>query len=175
MAKKLEKEHGKGSVAMSDVTTTADFKQDWGDMASPDIKEVNINHHGGPQTLTLDAHVEKSTEYITATGTGKTPAGRDATDVSALPTPKGNVSNAQLNINSCRSNDKSGTLKGSGLTLAEAFRNTTDFRSVRTTSQGVSYFRGLSPSSPHPQNHSNWQFLFRPTSNRRIGVGLPPR
>ena len=175
MYKDAVAKYGEGSVAMSNVTTTAEFAQDWGDMASNDIQEVNINHHGGPQTLTLDAHVEKSKEYITATGTGKTPAGRPAMNVGDLPTPSGNVQNAQLNINSCKSNNTNANLKGSGLTLAQSFRNNTDFRSVRTTSQNVSYHNWFSPNRPHPQDHSNWQFLNRPTPLKYPGVGLPPK
>ena len=37
MYNQLEAKYGKGSVAMSNATTTEEFTQDWGDMASPNI------------------------------------------------------------------------------------------------------------------------------------------
>jgi hypothetical protein len=155
---------------MSDVTTVAEFAQDWGDMGGTDIKEVNLNYHGGPQTINLDANTN---QYITSTGTGKTPGGRDAMNASDLPTPSGDISGAQLNINTCQSNNAARVPEGS-LTIAQFLRNNTDFFSIRTTSQGVSYFKWFSPNAPHPQNHSPWQFLYRPIPPKHPGVGLPP-
>ena len=80
MYSRLEKQFGKGSVAISDVTTTKDFQQDWQDMANPDISEVNINHHGSNQAIHLDWEQQ---QYITSTGTGYTQSGAyEATNVS---------------------------------------------------------------------------------------------
>jgi len=171
MYKDAVAKYGEGSVAMSNVTTTAEFKQDWGDMASGDIKEVNLNYHGGPRTINLD--YEKN-QYLTSTGNGKTPMGNPATNISDLPTPSGNVQNAQLNINSCRSYDASSIPKGSS-TIAQSFRDKTFFYSIRTTDKGVSYWYWFSPNRPHPQDDSPWQFLYRPVPKRYPGVGLPPK
>ena len=160
MAKMAENTYGKGSVAMSNVTTEVEFLQDWKDMASSDVKVVNLNYHGGPQTLNLNW---KTGDYITSypkleNGTSTTPRGVSATHVSDLPTPIGNISNARLNINSCQSNNAASVTKG--ITLAQSFRNTTDFISIRCTSKGVSYFfLQNQPNMPHPQDHSSWQIL----------------
>ncbi len=142
MYENAEKKYGKGSVALSKVTTKEEFAQDWENMASPDIKEVNLNYHGKNQTLIL-----KSTgEYITSTGNGKSQeSGTLATNVSDLPTPKGNISKAQLNINSCHSN---GYVKN-GQNLMQAFVSTFAFKQVRGTSAGVSYNR--TTMQPEPQ------------------------
>jgi RHS repeat-associated protein len=161
MYKDLVAKYGEGSVAVSGVTTVEEFVQDWGDMASGNIQEVNLNYHGGPQTINLDSN-EKNPQYITATGSTSTPLGNPAKRVEDLPTPSGNISNAQLNINSCRSNKTDADLKGTGQTLAQSFRENTSFNAIRTTAQGVSYHFWFSPTKPHPQNHSPWQFLYRP-------------
>ena len=171
MYEAAEQKYGKGSVAMSNVTTMDEFAKDWGDMASNDIKEVNLNYHGGPQTINLDY---KTNQYLTSTGDGKTPKGNPATNVSDLPIPSGNIQNAQLNINSCRSNYMSNLSKGSS-TIAQAFRDNTSFYSIRTTSKGVSYWYWFSPNRPHPQDDSPWTFLHRPIQRQRCGVGLPPK
>ncbi len=140
MYNQLEAKYGKGSVAMSNVTTEEGFAQDWGDMGGKDIKEVNVNYHGNNQTIMLDPDND---QYITATGDGKTNrSGSKATNVQDLPTPSGNISNAQLNLNTCKSNSRTQyPLKGSGQTLMEAFYGAFNFQTVRGTSAGVSYNR----------------------------------
>jgi hypothetical protein len=55
MYKDAEAKYGTGSVAMSNVTKEPDFIQDWGDMASSDIREVNLNYHGNNQTVMLNS------------------------------------------------------------------------------------------------------------------------
>ena len=172
MYKDAIKKYGEGSVALSSVTTTSEFVQDWKDMASDEIAEVNLNYHGGPQTINLDY---KTKQYLTSTGNGKTPMGNPAKNVSDLPNPSGNVSNAQLNINSCRSNDASQIPEGSR-TIAQAFRDYTLFHSIRTTSKNVSYWYWSSSNRPHPQDDSQWVYLYRRIAvlyNNR--VGLPPK
>ena len=62
MYEAAEQKYGKGSVAMSNVTTMNEFAKDWGDMASNNIKEVNLNYHGNNQTIMLNSS-EK--QYIT--------------------------------------------------------------------------------------------------------------
>jgi hypothetical protein len=163
--------YGEGSVAMSNVTTTEAFAQDWGDMASSDIQEVNLNYHGSPQTVNLDY---KTNQYLTSTDDSKTPKGNPATNISDLPTPSGNIQNAQLNINSCRSNDVTSIPQGSS-TVAQSFRDNTSFYSIRTTEKNVSYWYWTSPNRPHPQDDSAWKFLYRPVPQRRRAVGLPPK
>ena len=153
MAASLEKQYGKGSVAMSNVTNAADFAQDWGEMASPDIREVNINHHGSSQAIHLD---KSNNQYVTATGDGTlNKSGRTGDgiiNVQNLPTPSGNISNARLNLNTCSSNNWNQAgypITGSGLTLMGAFNETFNFGSARGSSTGVSYSR-ITPGISFP-------------------------
>jgi len=170
MYKQAEAKYGKGSVAMSNVITTAEFTQDWKDMASPDIKEVSLNYHGSARTINLDW---QNNQYLSSTG-DQTPNGNPATNINNLPTPSGNISNAQLNINSCYSNASNEFI--SGTNVAQAFRQSTSFSSIRATSIGVSYWNWFSANAPHPQDHNtSWQFLYRSVPSRHHGVGLPPK
>lgn len=164
MYRQLEQKYGKGSVALSDVTTEADFSNDWGDMCSRDIKEVNINHHGNNQVLMLDS---SRGEYITATGNGHTNLSKAlATNVSGLLSPLGDLTNAQLNLNTCHSNDMNQyPLVGEKLTLLQSFFRYFPFRVARGTKAGVSY--GIL-STPHPQ--SNLYLGIIPSASRNAPV-----
>ena len=83
----------------------------------------------------------------------------DVTTVQDLPAPTGDISHAQLNLNTCKSNSKTQhELKGSRQTLMEAFFNSFDFKTVRGTSHGVSYDN-----------------LWKPSYQRNSGVGLPSK
>ena len=100
-------------------------------------------------------------------------AGRSGTDIKDLPTPKGNIENAALRINSCHStdrNDKNMPLVGSKLTLAESFRKYTDFGVVSGTSGGVNYNSKGMATTQWYYGHG-WQTLFSPKimSNSRPG------
>ena len=177
MYNQLEAKYGKGSVAMSNVTTEKEFIQDWGDMASSDIKEVNLNYHGNNQTIILN---KSGGEYITSTGNGETnKSGTSATNVQDLPIPSGNISNAQLNLNTCKSNSRTQyELKGSKETLMEAFFKSTNFKIVRGTSSGVSYDRRtLQPFPGHSWSRGSWVYIKRrtPVPEMYPGVGLPPK
>ena len=157
MAAVYEKRYGKGSVAMSNVTTMDGFAQDWGDMASPDIKAVNLNYHGSNQAIHLD---NSKDQYITATGNGTlNKSGREGfKNVQDLPTPSGNISKAQLNLNTCSSNNRSQQnypLKGSRLTLMQAFYKTFGFDFVRGCSGGVNY-QGMTEPVP---KFGTWDYM----------------
>ena len=157
----LEKNYGQGSVAISDVITTNEFQQDWQNMASPDIQEVNINHHGNNQTIILDYN-NYSPQYITSTGDGFTNVLRNAAlNVQDLGNPIGNINNARLNLHTCKSNSATqNPLKGSGLTLMQSFYNTFIFKEVKGTSAGVSYNRFT--KRPEPQYFwQTWDYLRR--------------
>jgi len=176
MALDLENKYGSGSVAMSSVVTMADFSKDWQTMSSNDIREVNVNHHGSNQAIHLDAH---NNQYITSTGTGQTQNGKPAMNLSQLPNPIGNISNAILYLNTCHSNNSgswigsikksngdrvfpgtSSTLVGSKQTLMQASFQQFDFRVVRGTSAGVSYNRIT--KQPEPQFFfQSWNYLKR--------------
>lgn len=165
--------YGKDAVALSNVTTEKDFAQDWKNMLGTNIREVNLNYHGNNQTLMLNS---SKGEYITSTGDGKTNvSGTQALNVQDLPKPSGNISNAQLNINSCKSNNSSQfPLKGTKQTLMHAFRNTFDFYKVRGTSDGVSYDKTtMQPFPGHSYWRSNWDYLER--SEKSSNVLLPTR
>ncbi len=162
MYNQLEDKYGKGSVAMSNVTTKKEFIQDWHDMASPDIKEVNLNYHGNNQTVMLNSSEE---QYITATGDGKTnKSDTEAINVQDLPVPTGKINDAQLNLNTCKSNSRTQyKLKGSKQTLMEAFYKSTNFATVRGTSYGVSYDRRtLQPFPGHSWWRGTWDYMKRP-------------
>lgn len=136
--KRATEEDGEGTVALSAAKTEKEFSKDWEDMAGESIKTVNVDYHGSNQALHLDS--EKK-EYIVSTGIGKTNvSGTSGTDVTDLPIPKGNISNARLNLNSCKSASKSQHTITNGTTLYQSFLNNTRFKSVRGTEGGVSYY-----------------------------------
>ena len=154
-----EMKHGRGTVAMSSATDKAEFAKDWQTMGGDNIREVSINHHGSNQAIHLDW---QNKEYITSTGNGTTQSGIPAVNVSDLGTPKGNISNATLFLNTCHSNSTgswlgnlriwgrripgtSATLAGSKETLMQSFYNNFNFYSIRGTYAGVSYDRYLQP------------------------------
>jgi RHS repeat-associated protein len=163
--KQAEEKYGKGTVAMSNVMTEAEFKQDWKDMEGGDIKEVNLYYHGSNQQIHLNW---ETNEYIVSTGNGQTNKNENSgTDIKSLPSPCGSILNATLNINSCHSNDKEDKdmpLKGSGLTLAEGFRKYTNFNIIRATSGAVNYDN---KGNPYPQWYygKGWEYLCRRKKN----------
>ncbi len=145
--------YGVGSVALSDVTTEREFAQDWHDMGGNDIREINLNYHGSNQALHLNYETD---DYITSTGDGITNrSGAVGLDIERLPSIKGNVKNAQLNINSCHSNKKDKYLRGTRKTLMEAFFSRYDFKQVRGTSHGVSY---IGQETPRPGKNI-WKYI----------------
>ena len=172
MYKSAVKKYGEGSVALSKVTTEKEFASDWGAMGGNDIREVNLNYHGSNQALHLDY---KKKQYVTATGNGyinsQTQSDKiEALNVQDLPIPVGDISHAQLNINSCKSNSTSQKpLLGNGKTLMRTFADTFYFQTVRGTSVGVSYDRFL--LTPHPKYLSsegwfkNWEYIGIPTGS----------
>ena len=169
MYREAERTYGKGSVALSDAMTIESFEEDWKNMASNSIAEVNLNYHGNNQTLYLDA---SKNQYLTATGNGFTnsqPQSRRvaAGNVQELPIPIGNISHTQLNINSCKSNSTTQKpLLGSKKTLMKVFAESFDFQAVRGSSVGVSY--GRLDLLPHPQYFTregwfkNWEYIGKP-------------
>ena len=101
-------------------------------------------------------------QYLTATGDGKTNIyKKPAMNVQDLNKPKGDVSMAQLNINSCYSNKKNSNLSGNGQTLMESFANTTDFNIVRGTSVGVSYNRITHWPIPQRYRTYKWEYIIK--------------
>ena len=159
MYKKAIRKYGEGSVAMSNVTTEEEFKKDWENMGGNDIREVDLNYHGNNQTLMLDS--EKG-EYITSTGNSKSNISEtSATNVGDLPTPSGNIENAELRINSCNSNNREQfKLKGSGNTLMAAFYYSFDFKVIRGSQYSVHYklFSGA-PEAGRISRPKEWDYL----------------
>ena len=164
MAQMLEKKYGSGTVALSSAMTRDEFAQDWINMSSVNIQEVNINHHGSNQAIHLD-YANK--QYITSTGTGYTQSGEaEAKNVTDLGNPLGDIQNATLYLNTCHSNSSgswlgnirfgknrilgtSATLVGSKETIMQSFFNNYNFKKVRGTAAGVSYNRIT--RAPEPQ------------------------
>ena len=157
----LEKKYGKGTVALSDVCTKEEFQQDWQNMASQEIREVNINHHGNNQTIILNSS-NKNPQYLTSTGDRLTNVLQNkAMNIQDLGLPIGTISNARLNLHTCKSNSKTQhTLIGSKLTLMQAFYNIFPFKEVKGSSAGVSYNRFT--LQPEPQFFwQSWDYLRR--------------
>ena len=157
MYKRAEEKYGKRHVAMSNAVTEKEFSTDWKNMASEQIIEVDLNYHGDNQTLMLKSVKD---EYITATGDGLShKSGKKALNVQNLENPTGNISNATLNINSCKSNNITQyPLKGNKKTLMRAFYDTFNFKSVRGTSAGVSY--NWFTKMPEPQYFwQHWDYM----------------
>lgn len=162
---------------MSNVTTMVEFKQDWGDKASSNIKEVTLNYHGNNQTVMLNSSKD---QYITATGDGETnKSGTKAINVQELPTPSGNIDDAQLNLNTCKSNSRTQyKLQDSGKTLMEAFFDSFKFKVVRGTKYGVSYDRtSKQPFLGRSLRRGSWDYMKRHILGPQeyLGVGLPPK
>ena len=179
MYAKAESDYGQGSAAMSNATTESDFMQDWGNMAGSDIRKVNLNYHGDAQTVVL-GYGDNGFENLTSTGNGHTnESKRPATDINKLPQPIGNISNAQLNINTCRSNakDDDSKLVGSKQTVMEAFAKSFGFATVRGTSAGVSYNR-ITKMPKTEWFFQSWDYMkgTAPKKERYLypGKGLPP-
>ena len=152
------------------ILTEEGFAKDWGDMAGKDIKEVNINYHGDNQSIYLNT---SEGDYITATGDGMSHmSGTSAMNVQDLPIPSGNISKAQLNLNSCKSNNKTQyPLQGAKQTLMEAFYSTFNFKTVRGTSAGVSYNRFT--KSPEPQYFfQHWEYFGKSPSTPKPSFNI---
>jgi RHS repeat-associated protein len=145
-------QYGEGAVALSAATTEKEFSQDWGDMAGKEIETVNLDYHGSNQAVHLDA---KNGEYIVSTGNGKTNvSGTSGTNVQDLPTPKGDISNAQLNLNTCKSASTTQHPITNGRTLSHSFTLYTGFNTVRGTKGGVSYYNWYH-KGPYMQAYPN--------------------
>jgi RHS repeat-associated protein len=134
-----EAQYGKGSVVISDAVTETQFAKDWGNMDGNPLKVV-INHHGSNQALHLN-HAKD--EYITSTGDGTTNILHNpGTEVTQLPQPKANLSEAVLEVNSCHSNEKDEYFLPktvSQKTLAKSFADGFQFKFVRATSGSVNF------------------------------------
>ena len=158
MYRDAENKYGKGSVALSDVTTTDEFAQDWKNMASTDIREVNLNYHGTNQAVHLNS---SEVQYLTSTGTGLTNKLKNpAKNIQDLPQITGNIENAQLNINTCHSNQHNSSLTDSKLTVMEAFSYNFSFKIIRGTSFSVSYSRvAKQPFPGRTFNQGVWEYM----------------
>ena len=160
MYKDAVAQHGEGSVALSDATTKEEFAKDWQNMSSDMTTEVNLNYHGNNQTLILDG---TNGQYITSTGNGKSKKSQTPSmNVSDLPSPVGDISNASLNINSCKANMWFSPMKGTKQTLMKAFRNATDFVEVKGSPFSVSYdYKTKKPIPGHNKLPLWWNHMPR--------------
>lgn len=130
------------------------------------------DHLGSTRAVVRQDGGASKNQYLTATGNGFTnsqPQSRRvaAGNVQELPIPIGNISHAQLNINSCKSNSTTQKpLLGSKKTLMKVFAESFDFQAVRGSSVGVSY--GRLDLLPHPQYFTregwfkNWEYIGKP-------------
>jgi RHS repeat-associated protein len=147
----LTEELGEGSVAISDLTTEQQFAEDWANIDG-EVSIVRINSHGTNQAIFLRA---VNDEYLTSTGNGKTPMGADAFNIKNLSQPKGDISKARLELNTCHSYQQTPDMTGSKQTVAESFAKRFGFSSIRATENSVSY----NGSTPFPSNH-DWNNPF---------------
>ncbi|MES2141107.1 MAG: RHS repeat-associated core domain-containing protein, partial [Bacteroidota bacterium] len=140
--------YGAGGVALSIPPNSKQFAEDWGNMAGEEIAQVTIDFHGKNQSIKTDG------DQLTSTGDGKTNIkGTPAMNIQDLSTPKGDISNAELQLNTCHSTDmqekahgegdhQQGDLKGTKQTVAQAFREKFDFKNVRGTAGATNYSGG---------------------------------
>jgi RHS repeat-associated protein len=168
--------YGEGTVAMSLTSTTEEFAKDWGNMGGKYIANVMIMTHGKNQSITLDG----GDNQLTSTGDGLTNLrSNDAMNVQDLPTPKGNISKAVLNMYSCHSADKTeaahgegihaqGALKGTKDPIAYAFARKFNFKGVKGTTESVNYHSFLTDGTsilsknylkPYPANGGRWTYI----------------
>ncbi len=169
---KAEKNHGENAVAMSNLVSSGKFNFVWGKINGNDVSEVNINAHG--QNHSMTSTVGDPLQQLPSTGDGRTNGsshnglGNPALNVQDLNNPGGNISKAQLNLNTCHSNDTNpeahdgqNALRGSKLTIAQAFRNSFGFSVVRGTAGGVSFNNWYHKGpyrEPYP-NNEKWDYL----------------
>ena len=134
--------YGEGSVALSNSTTEDGFAEDWGDMQGDDIQIVALNFHGDSRTVELHG----SGEVLSSAGSFTNETKREALFIGDLPSPEGNVEDATLQLNSCHSFDDLQFTDGTP-TVGEVFRGTTNFKVVRGSFSGVSYWDSGMPHS----------------------------
>lgn len=139
---------GAGGVALSMPPSSKQFAEDWSNMDGEEIAQVTIDFHGKNQSIKTEG------DQLTSTGVGLTNIkGTPAMNIQDLATPKGNISNAELQLNTCHSNDTEpnahgegdhaqGELRGTKQTVAQAFRNRFDFKNVRGTAGATNYSGG---------------------------------
>ena len=170
--------YGEGTVAMSLTSTTEEFANDWENMSGKYIANVMIMTHGKNQSIALDG----GKNQLTSTGDGLTNLkGNKAMNVQDLPTPKGNISNAVLNMYSCHSADTEkkahgeghhaqGALKGTKDPIAYAFARNFNFKGVKGTAESVNYHSFLTDRTPqwsnnylkpYPANGGRWTYIHR--------------
>jgi RHS repeat-associated protein len=164
-----EKQFGKGSVALSKVSTAQEFCEDWANMGGKNILLVSLNVHGSNQALHID-HV--TGEYIVSTEDGKTNgSGTPGLKIEDLPDPKGDISKAKLEINSCHSADylqrnQMELIFGDEKTVYGAFVEYTEFDKVRGSIIGVNYntegeaftrFPWIERDNTPPPYSPNWE------------------
>jgi len=98
--------------------------------------------------------------------------------VKDLPKSAGNIDNTQLNLNTYKSNSKiQYELKGSKQTLMRRFYNLFNFKTVRGTSDGVSYnIITKKPFPGHWYSPGAWDYMRRstPQVKKYPGKGFPP-
>ena len=166
--------YGEGTVAMSQTSTNDEFANDWKNMSGKSIENVMIMTHGKNQSIALDG----GDNQLTSTGDGLTNLrGNDAMNVQDLPTPKGDISNAILNMYSCHSADKipqehgtQGALKGTQDPIAYAFARKFNFKGVKGTAESVNYHSFFTDGTPvwsknylkpYPANGGKWTYIHR--------------
>lgn len=158
-----ENKFGKGSVALSDAMTEKDFAQDWGDMEGKP-SEIVLNHHGTNQALRLNIDPDnnpktKDGEYIVSTDSGKTSGSKtQGTKIADLPTPKANISEATLLLNTCNSNNPNAAPMTAGTTLAKGFSRDTGVGQVRGTNKKVN-FNGSGQATTQWYYGGVWQYF----------------
>jgi hypothetical protein len=175
------RQYGEGSVAMSLTSTEKEFSADWENMGGTDIQSVMIMTHGKNQSIALD---DEGHQQLTSTGNGKTNISKsEATNVQDLPNPKGNISNAVLNMYSCHSADKTlqghgtqGELSGTKEPIAYAFAKKFNFKGVMGTAESVNYHSFLTDRTPqwsnnylkpYPANGGRWTYIKKTHIKRR--------
>jgi RHS repeat-associated protein len=153
--------YGEGSVAISTNQTNESFIEDWKSMSGTDIREVWLNYHGDAATIELPDGV------MSSAGPRTNESGREAVDIMKLPFPKGDISKARLQLNTCNAADR-GMFNDGSMTVAQAFSkrfqsDTNGFAQVRAARGGVSYW-----PSGKPFAYFSWETINKPSLNLLI-------
>ena len=164
--KYYEKKYGKGSVALSTGNTNETFIKDWKNMNGKNISKVILDYHGDSQWIGL------TNGNLSSTGSKTSELKKEAVDINKIPLPTGNISKANLQINTCHSNGK--TIQGKNVLDAftdNFFKTKKGFHSITGASGSVTYpFGAVHPftyfSSTTKYNYTWKDFLID------VGFGL---
>jgi hypothetical protein len=157
--------YGKENVALAAINTETEFSDNWGAMGGNSIQVVDLYFHGNAQNIMINY---TNGEYLTTSGNGSSSnSATPATDISKLPKPKGNISNATLNIHTCHANssitdktNKNG-VANANLNVVDAFIKYSNFLYVG----GTDGSRNFDSKTYRPDNYYWDEYTYKTNMN----------